>query len=264
MLKKITTNAAKALAALSFAVSLSVSAAPIKTDIVFVIDESGSMSNVQSNLRDNIGLFASILSNGGVDANYGLVGYGGSYNGAARMLTDLTDATSFAIAAGSLIASGSDEDAFDAVAFALNSLPALPSSFSYRGDAIKNVIIATDEPDRNGALDFADADAILKANNALFNAVLTGNNTIASLGDLATGNGGAVFDLNLLGSNNNQVVIDFVAAFANAKLQETLAFCVRFPNDPACIGVVNAPVPPLAALFGIAFVGMLMRKKSII
>src|SRR5690554_4474344 len=52
-------------------------AAPILCVIVFVVDESGSMGSVQSNLRDNIGLFASFLTGTGqVDAQYGLVGYG--------------------------------------------------------------------------------------------------------------------------------------------------------------------------------------------
>lgn len=47
-------------------------AAPILSDIVFVVDESGSMGNVQANLRTNIGLFASILTGTGqVNAQYG-------------------------------------------------------------------------------------------------------------------------------------------------------------------------------------------------
>ena len=70
-------------------------AAPILSDIVFVVDESGSMSTVQQNLRNNIGRFASILTGTGqVNANYGLVGYG-SGSVAPRMVTDLTDNGSF-------------------------------------------------------------------------------------------------------------------------------------------------------------------------
>ena len=81
-------------------------AAPILSDIVFVVDESGSMSNVQSNLRDNIGLFASILTGTGqVDAQYGLVGYG-SRDPAPRLLTDFTGATEFSTAAQNLVVSG--------------------------------------------------------------------------------------------------------------------------------------------------------------
>lgn len=76
-----------------------VHAAPILSDIVFVVDESGSMGTVQANLRANIGLFASILTGTGqVDAQYGLVGYGDRAI-VPRMVTDLTDPTSFATAA---------------------------------------------------------------------------------------------------------------------------------------------------------------------
>ncbi len=62
------------------------SQAAIATDIIMIVDESGSMGTEQVNLRNNIGLFASILSNGGVDARYGLVGYGSS-GVEPRMLT---------------------------------------------------------------------------------------------------------------------------------------------------------------------------------
>ena len=252
--------AIKAAALMTLAFALNANAAPIKTDIVFIVDESGSMGSVQANLRNNIGLFASILSSGGVDANYALVGYGSSSDN-IRMLTDFVDATTFATAAAGLIASGFAEPAFDAVAYALNSLPAEASSFSYRADAISNLIILTDEPDNSGVTTFAEADALLKSNTALFNAVLSGFGTEASIGGLATGNGGAVFDLSLFASNDAQVVEDFVTDFANVKLQETLTFCQINPTDPACVNV-PVPVPPLAALFGLVLAGMVIRKRA--
>jgi hypothetical protein len=251
----------KAAAILSLAFALNVNAAVIKTDIVFIVDESGSMGSVQTNLRNNIGLFASILSAGNVEAKYALVGYGsGSDN--IRQLTDFVDAATFATFAANLVASGGSEPAFDAIAFALNSLAAEPSSFSYRADAISNLIILTDEPDNGGLTSFTEADAFLSANNALFNAVLSGSDTLSSIGGLATNNGGSVFDLNLFGSNDAQVVNDFVTNFASVKLQETLTFCQQNPNDPACTTSTLVPLPPLAALFGMAIAGVLFRRKA--
>lgn len=83
----------------------SASHAAIITDIVMLVDESGSMGNVQTNLRNNIGSFASILSAGGIDARYGLVGYGNS-GVRPRMLTDLTSPAAFATAAQGLLING--------------------------------------------------------------------------------------------------------------------------------------------------------------
>ncbi|MEO7271432.1 MAG: peptidoglycan-binding protein, partial [Vicinamibacterales bacterium] len=42
--------------------------AAIISDIILIVDESGSMGDVQTNLRTNIGTFAAILAAGGVDA----------------------------------------------------------------------------------------------------------------------------------------------------------------------------------------------------
>jgi hypothetical protein len=261
MFKNFKNVVLKTAALASLVLALNANAAPIKTDIIFIVDESGSMGAVQANLTNNIGLFASILSGGGVDANYGLVGYGASSADNIRTLTDLVDASSFATAAGNLIANGFSEPAFDAVAYALNSLSAQASSFSYRSDAITNIIVLTDEPSNGDAeFSFASTDALLSANNALFNAVL-GQFALGDLSTLATNNGGNVFDLSLFASNDAQVVEDFVTDFANVKLQETLTFCELNPNDPACTNV-EVPVPPLAALFGLAMAGVFLRRKA--
>ena len=113
-------------------------------------------------------------------------------------------------------------------------------------------------------MSFADADALLTANNALFNAVLSGFGTEASIGPLATNHGGGVFDLDALNSSDVVVVENFVTAFANSKLQETLTFCDLNPNDPACIGVPNpVPAPATLALFGLSIIGCAaLRKKA--
>ena len=241
-------------------------AAPILTDIVFVVDESGSMGNVQTNLRNNIGLFASILQGTGqVSARFGLVGYGSS-SPAPRMITDFTDPTSFATAAQGLLINGGTEPGYTATAFALNALDSQSPTFSYRSNAVKNVIIMTDEPSNGdtiargavggSAVNSTVLDGVLTANNALYNGVLRNNNTISSYEQLIMDHSGSVFDLNQFNTTDQQIVENFVTSFANAKLQETLTFCQLNPNDPACNPSTSVSEPSSFALLALGLAGM--------
>jgi hypothetical protein len=243
----------------------------ILTDIIMIVDESGSMGNVQANLRNNIGLFASILSAGGIDAQYGLVGYG-SNTIVPRMLTDLTDPTSFATAAQGLLINGGIEPGYTATAFALNQLDNQSSLFSFRANAVKNIIIFTDEPSNGDtiargtvggfAVTYATVDSLLTNANALFNAVLRGTSTINSYSGLATAHGGNVYDLNGLNTTDQTVVSAFVDAFARSKLQEIIDFCTANPNDPACQGGPGQVSEPGAlALLGIGLMGLAAARR---
>ena len=246
----------------------------ILSDIIFIVDESGSMDTVQTNLRNNIGLFASTLTGTGqVDARYGLVGYGNS-SVVPRMVTDLTSASLFATAAAGLGISGGTEPAYTASAFALNALDGQTSLFSFRSNAVKNIIIFTDEPSNGdtiargtvggSAVTQSIVDGLLTTNNALYNAVLSGAGTITSIGPLATGHSGQVFNLSLFNTTNAAQITQFVTDFASAKLQETLTFCQLNPTLPECQGGNNnVPEPGVLALLGIgiAGLGVLRRRK---
>ncbi len=277
-LKQLFSSAAMAAALIGFG---STAQSAIMTDIVFVVDESGSMGTVQANLRNNIGLFASILSAGGVDAQYGLVGYGAS-QAQPRMLSDLTDDTSVATAAQGLLTSGSFESGYSATAFALNAIDNQNNLFSYRPNAVKNIIIFTDEDNDfssnagfavNGlAPSYAVIDGLLTQNNALFNAVVSsGGACLTADSDcyvpLALAHNGQQFNLNSLNTNDQQVVEDFVTAFANAKLQETIDFCTANPEAPGCRPDngedPSVSEPSILALFGLGLLGLqLVRRRA--
>lgn len=276
-LKQLFSSAAMAAALIGFG---NPAQSAIMTDIVFLVDESGSMGTIQANLRNNIGLFASILTAGGVDAQYGLVGFG---NGSAvpRMLSDLTDDASLATAANNLVASGSFESGFSATAFALNSIDNQSDLFTYRPNAVKNIIIFTDEDNDsspnpgfavNGlAPTYAVVDGLLKQNNALFNAVVSSGGACTTVNHLcyvplALANNGQQFNLNLLNTNDQQVVEGFVTAFASAKLQETIDFCDANPTAPGCTDngeVTPVSEPSILALFGLGLLGLqLVRRRA--
>lgn len=107
---KKTLSALIATVGLTFA---SAGHAVIYSDIVMMVDESGSMGTVQANLRNNISTFASILQAGGLDVRFALVGYGSS-NYLPRTMTNFTDAAGFATAANGLVASGGTEPGYAA------------------------------------------------------------------------------------------------------------------------------------------------------
>ncbi len=273
-LKKLLAGAAVALGMVGFGTSAQ---AAIATDIVFLVDESGSMSTVQANLRNNIGLFAQILAAGGVDARFGLAGYGNS-SVAPRMLTDFTSAANFATAAQGLQISGGTEPGFAATAFALNAIDGQSSTFTYRTNAVKNIIIFTDEDNDtwngnggrvNGAAPtYGVIDSLLTQYNALFNAVVSSGGACTSTAansncyvPLALAHGGQQFNLNSLNTTNQQVVQDFVTAFATAKLQETIDFCQRNPEAPECQPSTDVPEPGILALLGLGLAGMAVVRR---
>lgn len=243
-----------------FTVTAPANAALIKTDMVMLVDESGSMSTIHNNLRDSIGTFASILQNGGLDAQFALIGYGFAGD-SIRLLSDFVDAAGFASAMAGITPVGADEPAYDATAYALEALPSEQPGLSYRDDAVKNLILFADEASNSDNYFDADSlDGVLKDNSALFNVVLGGD--FSDLIDLALNNGGNSFDLNALNTTNQSDIEDFVTHFAEVKLQETLDFCAENPDHPACTDSEPVPAPAGIALFSLGLLLLSRRTFS--
>jgi hypothetical protein len=196
-------------AALTLTVALAPSAlAASFADFVFIVDESGSMAGEHSWLGSTIGdLEAALQAKGigsGLDQNrYGLLGFGGYYGGGIHRNIGMPygslersipvgnslfgSAYQFANATRSLISSGSFEDGYSAINYALNN-------YSFREGAAVNFVLVSDEDrdNSNGSFNFNSILSGLQQKNALLNVVvnhqLTGENGQRAIGADAQGN----------------------------------------------------------------------------
>ncbi|WP_404364134.1 PEP-CTERM sorting domain-containing protein [Marinobacter sp.] len=161
----------------------SAQAAPIAADVVFVVDESGSMGGEHSWLQDMINPLESGLTGQGVGVSapnrYALVGYGGSslgphFSGHAHDMDpgaagqqDWGDDSQFSAATGTLVTDGGTEDGWEALDWAINNL-------GFRSEAAKNFVLVTDEDRDNedGSLTKSGILNDLASLNALLNVVV--------------------------------------------------------------------------------------------
>jgi hypothetical protein len=260
-------------------------------DIVFVVDESGSMAGEHAWLGTMAAGFNTKLVAAGVtDAKFSLVGYGGSggiINGHIVGGANSVSAASFATATGSLVTSGGTEDGYAGISYAL-------SNVTLRGGAALNVILVTDEDrDNNSANTYASILAALTGKGGLLNAVV--NNSFSSGGtalgvdsnlaaykadgaggftatadgtgvigagsgttktdyiDMALATGGAAWDINQLRLGGNTAA-SFTAAFIDIKVGEIIK------QPPA--GVPDSGSTIVLFLSGLALVAGLRRRIS--
>jgi len=137
-------------------------------DIIFVVDESGSMAGEQAWLGQIISALDADLEAAGLVGNrYGLVGFADT----ARIRQSGSDrwmnGTQFAVATTTLSTSRSgNEDGYDGIQFALNNYP-------FRDNAARNIILVTDEERTtvNNALTFSSTTTALSNANILFSIV---------------------------------------------------------------------------------------------
>ena len=120
-------------------------------DIVFIIDESGSMGDDINAVKANVGNIATQLQ-AHVDPRYGLVGFGayaghwGVGNGLPHTHANLTDTASFSTALNGLVASGGFEPGVQATTYAMNNVT------GWREGAGVCVVLITDEDSDGGDL----------------------------------------------------------------------------------------------------------------
>jgi hypothetical protein len=165
-----------ALGAASFLAFQTAQAAQV-ADVIFVVDESGSMSGEHAWLSGMISSLEAGLQTKGVTSNqYGLVGFGAISpaptkkdmdNGTAGV-QEWGTSTQFSSAASNLVTTGGFEDGWSAINFALNS-------YTFRPNAALNIILVTDE-DRDvtsgSTLNYNNMLTSLNGRNAMLNVVV--------------------------------------------------------------------------------------------
>jgi len=170
-------------------------------DIVFAIDESGSMGSKQQAVQNNINIIANQLNTNSLDGRFGLVGFGASANGGApHILTAITTTNPFITAMGNLVTNGSKELGFQAASMAVSN------DMEFRPHAGKCIVLVSDEDsDPSNPAQHAQqqhqAIADLNVADAVFFGIVDGDfgTTIADYGldagSLAHETGGEVFDI---------------------------------------------------------------------
>lgn len=213
-------------------------------DIVFVVDESGSMGPIQSDVRNNVQSMADQLTSAAIDARFGLVGYGTSDHGSNQgphTHTDLTDLGSFKTAVDDLVASGGLEPAFDSIVHA--------AGLSYREDAAPCVVLVTDEPSNGDTVTQQDAIDSLDDTGATFFGIFDpgAGTSSADFDPLADQTGGENFVLDDFVDDPSGVLTAVGDACA-AAIQNDVPFDVRPTSCPNPIssnsrGVLPAAIP---------------------
>ncbi|OAG26935.1 vWA domain-containing protein [Thermodesulfatator autotrophicus] len=227
MFKKLLVGLSLVLVVLGLAVT-NVKAVPEAVDLIFVVDESGSMGGEHTWLSQMVEDLEQALLNVGVGTTipnrYALVGFGGdnTHEPGHKHLVgggDWGDVNDIKNAFSSLLTNGLTEDGYDGMEVAL-------TEYDFRANAAVNVILVTDEDrdvlDRN--LDYNSILSLFQQKNALLNVVVNhtffnSDNTQRALGItssssfIADGTGGYTEDTNgyILGSGYGTTYDDYVA-----------------------------------------------------
>lgn len=258
--------------------------------VVFLVDESGSMSTEHQFLKDVILDLDAGLDNAGVtDRSYGVVGFGAS-TPAPRTISDgiLDSAADTLTEFGNLVLTGSREDGYAAIEFAR-------TAFNYAQGAAINFILVTDEDRDNigNSLTYNSILTALKGQNILLNAIINNpfgsdsNNVGTALGidsdgtayiadgtgftteigtfigngegtteddyaKLALATGGAAWDLNKIRAGGDTAEA-FSSAFVTIKVQEITT------QPPS--GQIPLPAGGWLLLTGLGGLAALRRKR---
>lgn len=185
----------------------------IPADIIFVIDESGSMDEDIADVISNVETIANVLSNY-VDPLYGLVGFGTddepghAADGYPHTHADLTDTVGLLAGLNELIADGDTEPGVLATSYAMTQIN------GFRDGAGVCVLLITDEDSDYGSLSAARNN--LDAREATWFGVVnpgfgdTEEQYGPDPGSLSEHTEGAIFDIDDFRQSATPVILDMI------------------------------------------------------
>jgi len=192
-------------------------AAQAQIDVVFKIDESGSMGSAIEGVKKNVVTIYDALPTG---SHVGLVGYGaGGHKTAATVRiphvhTPLTkDKTVFETAVGQLVTNGSIEPGYQAVYESATDTVSIDwqdnpnPSLGFTGAPYCNILITDETPNQGGRTQQEAINAMNARNGVFFGIMLP--SLFAETQPLADATGGKLFDIAQF-RNDPQPVIDAV------------------------------------------------------
>ena len=197
------------------------------TDIVFLMDNSGSMSGEINAVSNNVIDFVNNLASSGVNFALGLCRYGGSENGGNPIIEDngilTTDANYFKNDVWARNhANGSHEPGYYAITQS-------SASFSFRPGAQKVFIIITDETPNQGGATLNDALSAC-INNSITLFALTKSKLYSTFEPITSATNGAYFDI----YSNFDDILSYISS------QVTNTYLVRYKSsNPLFDGTVR-------------------------
>ncbi len=225
----------------------------VEGDIVFAIDESGSMGNEIAMVKANVINLVTELDTQSVDYQLGLVGFGGYDNtvGKLRVITKLTDDDTVFVAGLNqlMIDPGGTEEGSNATELGLS--PSMEDPNYFRADAGTCVILLTDEDDDSAST--AGALTALNAKSAIFYGIVQEGvgNTAATYGYLAAQTGGATWSIQNLVSDpatGAAILLEVMQNCISEAILGGIKFDVHPQSCPNPINVKSGGLTPMAIL----------------
>jgi hypothetical protein len=229
-----------ALAALAMAAN-----ATAGIDVVFIIDESGSMGNEQADVQANANTIFAALPAG---SHAAVVGYGALQHGInqhAHVHQSMTPIpATFGAGVAALVAYGGTERGWAATFDAATDL-VYNGPLNYTGDPVCHIIV-TDEPLAQGGKTRAEAITALQAQPGIFFAVVPVGNTYIDAQGAALATGGAVFGLEAFRANPTFITEAVIKACVAAAIP--VVADIKPTSCPNPVKLTSKGVVPVALL----------------
>ena len=221
-----------------------------KADIVFVIDESGSMSDEINSVKTGIKAFADLLSSSGIDYRLGIVSYEGSGSGGIGVgfsssgFADNTQIGTFKGWVDRIGTQGGEERAYDAIVYACSP------PFDYRGDAQQVICLVTDEDNDTGKYTVQNAANSLFGKQFFYFNTGSRSDVESDFNPLGTRLGGAFNEQTLLNRLGSSIVAKYVVEYTSPwpdfdSIKRDVAIKVGDPGNPSDFGIAVGDYTPV-------------------